>query len=247
MTKTKLETFIKKYALNGILDEVRWNNTNSTLNVVEMTADKKFMVSVEMRDFKDFGDIEFVIPNTTSLKAKIAALGDDVKISLNADDDDKKRIISLGLEDDRNELTYQTGDADHLQKKPKLAQIPEYDVEIKLTERFINDFNKAKSGFNDVNLFTLIMSKKKKKLEMVLGYSNINTDRIALGLDTIEGKDTIKEPASFSAEILKNILAANSEVKDPILRVTEQGLAHIEFDTPEFNAKYYLIEIPVED
>lgn len=248
MNKTKLETFIKKYSLAGTLDEVRWTCKDGVLKVAEMTSDKKFLAVVEMPNFDAFGDTEFVVRDTASLKSKLAALGEDVKISLNSADDDKNRIISLGLEDDRNELTYQTGDEDHLPKKPKLMTIPGYDVEINLTERFINDFTKAKSGFNDVNLLTLIMSKKKKRLEMVLGYSsNINTDRIALGLDTVPGKDTISAPTSFSATILKEILAANSEVKEPVLKVSEQGLAHIEFSTPDFRAQYYMIKIPVED
>lgn len=248
MTKTKLETFIKKYALNGTLDEVRWISNAGTLKVAEMTSDKKFLAVVEMSNFTGFDDAEFVVRDTPSLKSKLNALSEDVKITLNRGEDNENRIISIDLEDDRNELTYQTGDEEHLPKKPKIMTIPSYEVEINLNERFVNDFSKAKSGFNDVNLLTLIMSKKKKRLEMVLGYSsNINTDRIALGLDCVPGKDVISGPTSFSATILKEILAANPEVKNPVLKVSEQGLAHIELETPEFKANYYMIKIPVED
>lgn len=248
MTKTKLETFIKKYSLGGTLDEVRWISKDGTLKVAEMTSDKKFLAVVEMPNFDGFTDAELVIKDTPSLKAKLGVLGEDVKITLNRANDDPNRVISLDLEDDRNELTYQTGDEDHLPPRPKIMNIPNYEVEIKLTERFVDDFLKAKSGFNDVNLLTLITSKKKKRLEMVLGYSsNINTDRVALGLDLVPGKDTISAPASFSANVLKEILAANSEVKDPVFKVSEQGLAHVEFVTPDFKARYYMIKIPVED
>lgn len=248
MTKTKLETFIKKYSLGGLLDEVRWICKDGTLTVSEMTSDKKLLTVVEMSNFDAYGDSEFVIPETSAFKSKMAPLGEEIKIDLNSGDDDIKRIISLHLEDDRNEFDYHTGMEDHLPPKPKIINIPSYEVEIVMTERFIADFQKAKSGFNEVNLLTLIMSKKKKKLDMVLGYSsNANTDRFTLGLNCVPGKDTISAPTSFSASVLKEILSANSEVKEPVFKVSEQGLAHIEFVSENIRSKYYLIKIPVED
>lgn len=248
MTKTKLETFIKKYSLGGLLDEVRWTVKDGTLKVSEMTSDKKLLTMVEMSNFDSFGDAEFVIPATSAFKSKLSPLGEEIKIDLNAGEDDAKRIISLDLKDSDVELTYHTGMEDHLPPRPKLINIPNYEVEIVLTEKFIEKFLKAKSGFSDVNLLTLIMSKKKKKLEMVLGYSsNINTDRVALTLECVPGKDTISAPASFSASVLKEILSANSEVKEPVFKVSEQGLAHVEFVSDGFVSKYYMIKIPVED
>ena len=248
MTKIKLETFIRKYSLNGILDEVRWSSKNNTLTVSEMTSDKKLMVNVDLNNFTDFNDVEFVIPGTTDLKSKMAFLSEEIKISLIKGEDDNNRIIQVLLEDDRNELKYITGDSDHLQPKPKIMNIPNYDVEIILNERFVGDFMTAKSGFKDVNLFTLIMNPKKNRLGMVLGYSsNMNTIVSALDLDCVENKNTIKSSISFSADILKEILSANLEVKDALLKVSEQGLAYLEFVNDDFKAKYYMIKIPVED
>lgn len=248
MKKEKLEIFLKKYSLGGNLEEVRWICKDGTLKVAEMTSDKKLLTVVEMPNFDAFGDAEFVVPETAKLKSKMNPLNDDIKINLIKGEDDANRIIRLELEDAVNSMEYQTGIEDHLPPRPKINNIPSYEVELVLTEKFIDTFLKAKSAFNDVNLFTLIMSKKKKKLEMVIGYSsNINTDRFILGVDCVEGKDTISSPASFSASILKEILVANSEVKDPVLKVSEQGLAYIEFVSDEFVSKYYMIKIPVED
>ena len=247
MTKTKLETFIKKYSLGGTLDEVRWISNGKTLKVSEMTSDKKFLATVEMKNFDAFKETEFVVTNTPKLKSLISALSENVTVDLNAGEDDENRIISINVADEKNSFVYNTGDSEHLQKKPKIQSIPNYEVEIKLTEDFVNSFSKAKAALSDVQLFTFVMSKK-NRLEMVLGYSsNINTDRFVLSLDTLDDKNKLKEPASFSAGILKEILAANSEVKDPIFKVSEQGLAYVEFDTPDFNAKYYMIKVPVED
>ena len=92
------------------------------------------------------------------------------------------------------------------------------------------------------------MSKKKQKLEMVLGYKQKNlSDRIALEVLANAGKDTVSKPISFNAKHLKEILSANNEVKDPVLYVSELGLASISFDDGDFKSKYYLVETEVED
>jgi len=249
MIKTKLETFIKKYSLGNILDVVRWTCKNKVLTVNEITADKKLMVTTNIKNFDSFRDIEFIIRDTRGLKSKLAILGEEFTINLISGDENPNRIIAMELEDDRTTLLVNTGaEGDDKGKKPKLMNIPDYDVEIVLTEQFKTDFSKAKSSFSDVNLFTLIMSKKKQKLEMVLGYSsNNNTDRVALSVYPVEGKNTINTPINFSADALKEILNANSEAKDPILKVSEQGLAFIGFSDENFDSQYYLVKIPVED
>lgn len=251
MTKTQLETFIKKYSLGGLNNEVRWTAKSGVLKMVEITSDKKLMTAVDLNNFDAFNDAELVVPNTGELKAMLSPLSDNITIELEkGQEEDSKRIVSMYLSDDQTRSIYQTGDGDHLQSKPKLITIPEYDVEIRLTEDFITRFTKAKSALPNVTNFTLIMSKKKNKLEMVIGHSsNNNTNRIVLELDkeVVKGKDTIKAPTSFSADVLKEILAANSEVEDAVFRVSEQGLAHIEFVTNDFTSKYYMIKIPVEE
>ena len=91
------------------------------------------------------------------------------------------------------------------------------------------------------------MSKKKQKLEMVLGYKQQLSDRIAISTTCTTGKDTVKNLVSFSSKHLKEILAANSEVENPILSVSEDGLSNVTFNKDGFNSLYYQIKINVED
>lgn len=247
MTKTKLETFIKKYYLGGLNTEVRWTSAKGTLKMIELTSDKKLMTSVDLNNFDAFNDAELVVTDTDRLKAMLGPLSDNLTIQLDSGEDDKNRIISMNLSDAEVTQIYKTGDADHLPAKPKLITVPSYDVEIKLSEDFITRFIKSKAALPEVNNFTLIMSKR-KKLELVLGYSsNNNTHRSVLNVNCVEGKDTLKTPTSFSAETLKEILVANSDVKDALFKVSEQGLAYVEFVNNDFTSKYYLIKIPVEE
>ncbi len=248
MDKKNIDTFIKKYYLGGTLEQVRWMVANNSLNVTALTSDKKFLTSVTLKKFEGFGDAEVGILETTRLKQMMAALSDDINFKLNLDEEDANRITSMVNSDAKTEVQYVAADLDVLPKRPKTKALPDYQVEIKLTDEFIGKFMKAKSALPEVDLFTLVMSKKKKKLEMVLGYSeNVNSNRIALEVDAEEGKDSVSAPASFNAKILKEIITANEEVKEPVLKVSEDGLAFLEFDQDGFNAQYYLIKIDIED
>ena len=50
-------------------------------------------------------------------------------------------------------------------------------------------------------------------------------------------------PISFSAKYLKEILNANRNSKSATLKISSQGLAHIQFETDNITSKYYLVEI----
>ena len=83
---------------------------------------------------------------------------------------------------------------------------------------------------------------------MVLGYKQKNlSDRIAMEVTATAGKDIVKNPISFSAKHLKEILSANGEVNNPVLNVSEAGLASIAFNDSGFKSQYYLVKIDVED
>jgi hypothetical protein len=246
MDRKAIDTFIKKYYLGGTLEQVRWLAKNGQLNVTAITSDKKFLTSVTLDKFDGFEDAEVGILETTRLKQMMTALGNDVTFTLNKDEED--RVISMVLSDEKTEIQYVAADLDVLPKRPNTKSIPEYGVKIKLTETFIDKFLKAKSALPEVDLFTLVMSKKKGKMEMVLGYSdNINNNRIALEVDAENGKDKVKSPISFNAKILKEIISANDDCKCPILEVSEDGLAHIEITQDAYTSQYFLVKIDVED
>ena len=247
MDKKTLETFIKKYHLNGLLEKVRWVVKDNTLKVTAMTQDKKFLTSITQKKFDGVADSEFGIIETGTLKKMIGAALDNVSLTLVTASDNAAKVLSVVVDDSKTEVAHQCGDLDCFDPDPKIKQVPTYDVEITLTEDFIDRFLKAKAALEG-DLFTLVMNKKKQKLEMVLGYNERRlTNRISLETPTVAGKDTLQAEVSFSAKNLKEVLAANPECKDPVLKVSSAGLAFLEFDTPEFQAQYYMIKTDVED
>ena len=122
---------------------------------------------------------------------------------------------------------------------PDLKQLPPFDVEIKLDSNFISKFIKAKGALADENNFTFVC--KDGKSQIILGYSNINTNRIIIDVDA-ECTGEV-EPISFSATYLKEILVANREATDATLKISSQGLSHIHFEIDNYTSDYYLVEI----
>ena len=92
MEKKKIETFIKKYSLDGTIESVVWMNDNNDLHTRAMTSDKKLFSSVRFdggaSNFIDKGQ-ELVILATDKLEKMISVLGDNVSLTLDVDEKDK--------------------------------------------------------------------------------------------------------------------------------------------------------------
>ena len=122
-----------------------------------------------------------------------------------------------------------------------------WDIILNLDTDFIARFIKAKGALKEVNTFTLLMNKKTNKLELVIGYSKINSNRISLAITPEAGKDTADRAISFSAKYFKEILTANSESTSATLNVSMQGISFIQFSSADYESSYYLTEIPQAD
>jgi hypothetical protein len=249
MEKKHIETFIKKYNLNGAIEGVLWSNDSGNLAVTAMTSDRKLFTSVTYdKGAGWFSGVEVGVQDTNKLKKMLAPLGDNVSLTLDIDSNDKTRARQLFIDDGKNQSTYVLAGVDVIDGTPKMKNIPPFGVEITLPPEFIEAFSKSFSALgDDATLFTLLMSKRKQKMDMVLGYKQNLSDQIALEVTTTAGKDTVKNPISFNAKHLKEILLANNEVTNPVLQVSEAGLSSISFDDNGFKSQYYLVQIDVED
>ena len=76
-------------------------------------------------------------------------------------------------------------------------------------------------------------------LEFVIGYSDINSNRISIKIQS--GAVAMTEPIVFNANLFKEVLSANKECSKATLQISDKGLAHIEFNVDDFNVKYWLV------
>ena len=235
MEKQKLNRFISKYNLAGLVESVKWESKDGSLTTSFISDDKSVLGSVTMKDFE--GDnADFGVYDTTKLSKMLSVLGNDVDFSI-SDIDGKS--VSLKFKDKSTSVNYMLADLSVIPNVPDLKQLPDFNSEIKLDSSFISTFIKEKCASQDENNFTFIC--KDNKGTIVLGYSNINTNRINIDVDCTCDGDI--KPISFSATYLKEILVANKEATDATLKISSQGLSHISFSIDNYESNYYLVEV----
>ena len=241
MTKETLKTFINKYYLAGTVESVKWvaNTSNKQLITNAITEDKNVLLKVTLNNFSELPDGELGINDTSKLVKLLGVLKDEIKSEYNKTGD---KITSVVFSDDNTDVQYVIADLSVIPSAPPLKKVPPFTVEIPLDADFISKFVSSKGALVDVDTFTLTMNKK-GKLEMIIGYSSINSNRIKLAVNAVEGKDTVTKNINFNAKHLKEILVANRDCTNAHLKVSEAGLASVEFVCGDITAEYYLVEV----
>jgi hypothetical protein len=235
MNKNNLLRFIQKYSLGGLIESVAWNAEGTTLSVRFISDDKTLLGEVNFNAFTST-PMNVGIYTTSLLKNMIGILDADITLKV---DKAGEKSVSLKLSSDETETSYQLADLGVIPPVPDLKQLPEFGIDIDMASNMIDKFIKAKGALSDVDTFTVFS--EGDDLKMAIGYSSISTNRVTF--TAIKGyEDTIK-PISFSAKYLKEILTANKEATSAKLKVSTDGLAHVEFQIDDFVCKYYLVEI----
>jgi hypothetical protein len=245
MKKQVLNTFIDKYSLNGSIESVKWvvDNSNKQIKTSSISDDKNALSYVTIKDDAGLVDSEFGINDTTKLKKLLNVLSEEVTVAFNKREE---KIVSLSLNSEGTDVQYVTADLSVIPKVPDLKKLPPFNLEIPLTKEFVTTFVKAKSALSDVD--TMTFSKDKKdKIKLTIGYSNVNRNRINIDVKPSEGKDSLGKTIHFSAKYLKEILTSNSDCENAVLKISDHGILHVEFNNDLFNSSYYLIEIKSVD
>lgn len=234
MEKTNINRFIQKYHLAGLVESVKWEVNDKTLSTSFISDDKSVLGNVTYSDF-DYDNTTLGIYDTSKLLKMMGVLDTSTNFSV---DSVSGKSVSLKMKDATTSVNYMLADLSVIPSVPDLKKLPEFNIVIKLDDKFISRFISAKSALPDENNFTFV--NKDGKSQIILGYSNINTNRISIDVDCECEGDV--DPISFSATYLKEILVANKEATDATLHISSQGLSHIHFTIDEYEADYYLVE-----
>ena len=118
-----------------------------------------------------------------------------------------------------------------------MKQMPQFDLEINVTQALINKFISGKTALSDEDYFTVITDGDNAKL--VIGYASVNTNRVTIPVTT--NKNSSIENTSFNANLFKEVLSANKECESATLYVSGEGLSKITFKIDDYSATYYLV------
>lgn len=240
MKKETLETFIKRYTLSGLVPKVKWKYTagEKTLHTRAAIDNKSFVVDVVMSEFTDLGtdDITICIGDTDKVKAMMTPFGEDINIVINKNGD---RILGFTVSDSDCESYCTAADPSAIDPVAKnLQDLPEYHVEIPLSEEFVEKFLKGRQALDDVDAFSVGMNKK-GVFEIVIGYSTSNSNRIRFTPQTDPAKNTIEQALSFPIKNIIAVLKANSDIPSGTLSINNSGIIRVYFKSDKFACTYY--------
>lgn len=241
MRKENINTFINKYSLNGTIESVKWNvdSKSKEIKTSSISDDKNVLSFVTIKNIEGLPDAELGVNDTSKLKRMIGVLDEEISVEYVKRDG---KITALTLKTDDVEVQYVTADLSVIPSVPALKKLPDFNLEIPLNKEFVDRFIKAKNSLSDVDTFTLTVDKK-NKLRLIIGYSNVNSNRVHVDVKAKDGKDKLGKTLHFSANYLKEILTSNSDCENAVLKISDAGLAHVEFSNDNFVSNYYLVEI----
>ena len=165
----------------------------------------------------------------------LKALGEDITMTANQNDG---RVTSLSFSDTTSEIQFMTAELTVIPKSSRLRGQPTYHFEIDLNKEFISKYRSAKDALSDESKFTLLMNKKTNTVQLVIGYASINSNRVTLDVPIKTGTAKLDKPLNFNADFLKSVLDSNNECENAVLKISESGLATVQFSTDTFDATY---------
>jgi len=249
MKKEQITDFIKRYHLGGIIESAAWTFENKGVTTKFRSADKSFMGMVTKENFGVDETCQIGILTTTKLVRLLSILEDEFTFALNKQiAHDEEKIISIKLSDTYyDEENFMLADLTVIPKTKGLKAEPDYDLSIKINDKFIDSFTKAKGALPDTKSFAVVKNNKSNKYQVVIGYSSTNSDSIYIPIEYEELEtNNLNRPISFSADYFKEILAANKGAETFKFVVSEQGISHIVVKDNEYSIDYYLAEVQTD-
>ena len=232
MQKVKIDRFINKYSLNGIVNTVRWQIKDGTLTTSFVTDDKGLMGNVSV-DNVQIEDGLMGVYTTDQLQKLLNVVSDDVDISIVKIDD---RCVKLKVGSSVANVEYPLSDLSVIGSPPSLKTQPVFDTKIDVDRRFIDTFIRGKSALSEVNKFTLV---KNGELKLVIGYSSTNTNRVTIPVNVSE--NNLTSNMSFNGDMFKEILLANKECSSATFEISNDGIARINFKVDDYDSTYYVV------
>ena len=233
MNKIVLDTFIQKYNLGGNVNSVKWESSGDTLSTRFISPDKSLLGELTLAK-QSLPGFEVGVYDTPLLSRMLGTLSDSVDFTLTQVDNTP---VAFHFSDSIISADYVLAAIGVIPDVPELKNVPEFNTLVNIDAQFINSFIRGKSALPDIETFAV--NSIDGGLEFVIGYSDINSNRISIKVQS--GAVSLTESIVFNANLFKEVLNANKECSQATLQISDKGLAHIEFNVDDFNVKYWLV------
>ena len=233
MNKIVLDTFIQKYNLGGNVNSVKWESSGDTLSTRFISPDKSLLGALTLVK-QTLPEFEVGVYDTPLLSKMLGTLDDKVDFTLTKVDN---MPVAFHFTDSIMSADYVLAAIGVIPDVPELKNVPEFTTLVNIDNQFINSFIRGKGALADVDTFAI--NPVDGGVEFVIGYSDINSNRISIKAQS--GAVNMTDSIVFNANLFKELLNANKECSKAILQISDKGLAYIEFNVDDFNVKYWLV------
>jgi len=233
MNKIVLDTFIQKYNLGGNVNSVKWESSGDTLSTRFISPDKSLLGELTLVK-QALPKFEVGVYDTPLLSKMLDTLSDSVDFSLTEVDNTP---VAFKIADSIMTADYVLAAIGVIPDVPELKNVPEFTTLVNIDSQFINSFIRGKGALADVDTFAI--NPVDGGVEFVIGYSDINSNRISIKAQS--GAVNMTDSIVFNANLFKELLNVNKECSKATLQISDKGLAHIEFNVDDFNVKYWLV------
>lgn len=237
MKRSTLEAFIQRYYLNRTIDSVIWRSTGEGVSVIGVPPDMQVISFVDTDAIKlQSGD--YPIYDTSQLMTLLGVLNSEVEIKPEFTDEIATAfLISDKPHGGNTSVKFVLSDPSVIPTEADEPDLSPFDMSVHIDENFIAQFIKATSAISGVETFTVLTNNTPK---FVLGYSDMNTTRIDVDVET---DGSLDNPITFSSPYLKAVLMANKDAKEGMIDISSQGVMRISFVDDMFRSRYYLLQI----
>lgn len=239
--KNHLQSIISRYYLGGLIESVKWEIQNNTLNIAFMSPNKDMIGELECNEFP-IEDCELAIFNTTQLNKLLGVTSGQLLISPIKTN---KVYTKLTLQDVSFTVEYSLADPLMIQSPGTINEPDKYDVSAIMEPNDVLAFTKAASAIPNNELVTLKATESihgNPILEFIFGEKMEFSNRITF---TVEAQHSIVEghKIPFNSNMLREIFHNNKGASSTSIKFTQEGLLKLEFDFKEENTKttYFVV------
>lgn len=238
INKLEFKNFINKYHLNKLVESVKWEIKDNTLNIKFTSPSKEMIGEITLNNF-NLIDSTIGINNTDQLLKLIEITNGDLMLDFIKSN---KFFTKLIISDNKFTVNYSLSDIITIPKSGKYSGPEEYDLEIHLDQDNILDIIKAKSALSESN--TVLIKNNKgidnDQLELIFGGDIEYSNKVSYYLPT---KTTLPEfEICFNSDIIKEIFYSNKDSIESKIYLNLEGLIKFEFKTETSKCVYYLVK-----
>lgn len=237
--RSRILSHIDRYNLSGEIEPVEWKVENGELSIGFVSPDNTIIGSLSAEDFGLDENVELGIMQTSRLQKLIKILNDEFDISLQYAGDQARVLV---LEDDQKTVEFRLSDLSVIPDAPSPKRIPDFQVDMEITERFASDFRSAESALDEDEF---AVRTTPQGVEVVVGYTadsrREHNNKVTLPVDVEEFEGFENNNVTFKADTFSEILKANSDAETATWEVSDEGLSRIQFESEDWDVTYYFV------